>query len=140
MKKVAIVFIILGVVGVVLSNIYTAQLTNELLAAMDMPAQDESVNIFSIVLAGALASLFAILGIVNLIKDKKSIGIGVCLIIFTGVVGGILYLVYFGTKDQNKTEPAIEENNEGANFCPHCGAKLPKDSEFCPECGKKIEE
>ena len=135
MKKAALVFIALGMAFTILSSIKECFIPNEIV-----------VNVFGYIAyivynstCAALALLFGILGIISLNNDKKSIPIGVCLIIFNGIVGGILYLVYFHNKEEEDKKALNTDNNYAGRYCPQCGAKVDDDSTFCSNCGSKLE-
>lgn len=138
MKKAAIIFIIIGTVGVILSGISNIFNYDPQYAEFGLTQEMwKTTSLVSCIFSSLLAILFALLGINSLQKDKKSIGIGVCLILFSGLIGGILYLVYFSKSNQETSSKPSQEN---VHYCPHCGAKIEGDAEFCPMCGKNINE
>ena len=81
MKITTIIFLALGMLVTCYSN-YTEYLNPENL----MPI----VNLISI----ALALVFGTLALVFTIKNKKNVAIGVCALLFSGLIGGILYLCW----------------------------------------------
>ncbi len=56
-----------------------------------------------------LASLFLALATKSIKENKKSVGIGVCNILFCGIVGGIFYLIW-NPDDDNPTEAVAKSD------------------------------
>ena len=81
MKIATIVFLVLGMIVTGAQNISQAMNPENL-----MPI----VNYISI----ALAVIFGILALVFVAQNKKNVAIGVCALLFSGLIGGVLYLCW----------------------------------------------
>ena len=81
MKIATIVFLLLGMIVTGAQNISQAMNPENL-----MPI----VNYISI----ALAVIFGILALVFVAQNKKNVAIGVCALLFSGLIGGVLYLCW----------------------------------------------
>ena len=118
--------------------------------ASAMMASFRASYLVSITLSAVLSGALFGLGIVSLSKGKRYIALGVCLIIFgglTGIIGGILYFVYFSNKA--KEDAMVAENpsdgsynyeySERKKYCRNCGQECKSSDEFCPNCGTRFE-
>lgn len=85
MKTVALVFTILGMIVTFITSSYNF--------CVYLYANYVTMAILSLVL-GVLSVLFGIFAIFDLNKNRKRIWVGVCSLIFCGLVGGILYLCW----------------------------------------------
>lgn len=47
------------------------------------------------------------------------------------------YIDYSLNKDSIKAQP-VNASVKRANFCMHCGTRLPLNAQFCPTCGKRV--
>ena len=81
MKIATIVFLVLGMIVTGWQNVTQAMNPENL-----MPM----VNYISI----ALALVFGILALVFVAQNKKNVAIGVCALLFSGLIGGVLYLCW----------------------------------------------
>ena len=152
MKKVFIGFIIglgsLKVVGSIISLFigpYIKEAFAETLSEILGPEYFESLStaitvsdVISTLTSIAITSLFVILAVKNIVDNDKHTGIGVCLLIFSTIVGGILYFIYFGNLDKEQKNQ-VETNTE-VKYCSNCGFKLPSDAVFCPNCCNRVKE
>ena len=81
MKIATIVFLVLGMIVTGWQNVTQAMNPENL-----MPM----VNYISI----ALALVFGILALVFVAQNRKNVAVGVCALLFSGLIGGILYLCW----------------------------------------------
>jgi hypothetical protein len=81
MKIATIVFLVLGMIVTGAQNISQA---------MNPENLTPIVNYISI----ALALIFGILALVFVAQNKKNVAIGVCALLFSGLIGGVLYLCW----------------------------------------------
>lgn len=102
MKIVALVFTILGVIATLITSTYNF--------CAYFVANHMTLAILSLVL-GALGVMFGFLATSDLYKNRKRIWVGVCNLIFCGLVGGILYLCW-------KPEVAPVNNNKDGYYTP----------------------
>ena len=102
MKTVALVFTILGMIATLITSTYNF--------CVYLYANYVTMAILSLVL-GVLSVLFGIFAISDLNKNRKRIQVGVCNLVFCGLVGGILYLCW-------KPEVAPVNNNKDGYYTP----------------------
>lgn len=102
MKTVALVFTILGMIATLITSTYNF--------CVYLYANYVTMAILSLVL-GVLSVLFGIFAISDLNKSRKRIWVGVCNLVFCGLVGGILYLCW-------KPEVAPVNNNKDGYYTP----------------------
>ena len=57
-----------------------------------------------------LSGVFTIIAINSIVKNNKKIWIGVCDLLFCGVIGGIFYLIW-NPYDANPTEAVVKQKN-----------------------------
>lgn len=148
MKKVYIGFIIglgvITVIGAIVSLFSMGEIRQYLMDILGPEYFDEAAtvvtasDVVSTITSIAITSLFVTLACLNIAKDEKHTAVGVCLLLFSNLISGILYFIYF-SKASSKVEKH-ESNSSGVNFCPNCGGKLDSDVIFCPHCGRKIDE
>ncbi|MEM0467045.1 MAG: zinc ribbon domain-containing protein [Candidatus Thermoplasmatota archaeon] len=62
-------------------------------------------------------------------KRGKSGVIWLLIVILTGIIGLIIWLVVRGEKSQGP-----------ARMCPSCGRSIPEDARVCPYCNKKFDQ
>lgn len=77
----------------------------------------------------------AVSAISSIDTNKKSIGMGVVDLLFSSLVGGILYLCW-------NPEKSIYSNTSKSRHCPICGQEIFKDSPntYCANCRKKLND
>lgn len=102
MKTVALVFTILGMIATLITSSYNF--------CAYLAANSVTMAILSLIL-GVLSVLFGIFAISDLNKNRKRTWVGVCNLIFCGLVGGILYLCW-------KPEIAPVNNNKDGYYTP----------------------
>lgn len=102
MKTVALVFTILGMIATLITSTYNF--------CVYLYANYVTMAILSLVL-GVLSVLFGSFAISDLNKSRKRIWVGVCNLVFCGLVGGILYLCW-------KPEVAPVNNNKDGYYTP----------------------
>lgn len=102
MKIVALVFTILGMIATLITSTYNFYVY--------LYANYVTMAILSLVL-GVLSVLFGFFAISDLNKSRKRIWVGVCNLVFCGLVGGILYLCW-------KPEVAPVNNNKDGYYTP----------------------
>ena len=102
MKTVALVFTILGMIATLITSTYNF--------CVYLYANYVIMAILSLVL-GVLSVLFGIFAISDLNKNRKRIWVGVCNLIFCGLVGGILYLCW-------QPEAVPVNNNKDGYYTP----------------------
>lgn len=102
MKTVALVFTILGMIATLITSTYNF--------CAYLAASSVTMAILSLVL-GVLSVLFGIFAVSDLNKNRKRIWVGVCSLIFCGLVGGILYLCW-------QPEVAPVNNNKDGYYTP----------------------
>ena len=102
MKIVALVFTILGMIATLITSTYNF--------CVYLYANYVTMAILSLVL-GVLSVLFGSFAISDLNKSRKRIWVGVCNLVFCGLVGGILYLCW-------KPEVAPVNNNKDGYYTP----------------------
>lgn len=107
---------------------------------VSMP-DDFSWGLFGL-FAGALCIIPLILFVIWIIlaiwvyKDAQKRGssgaLWLIIVIFTGIIGLIIWLVV--------RPPIGGETPESKRMCPNCGRPIPMDARACPYCAKKFEE
>ncbi len=102
MKTIALVFTILGVIATLITSTYNF--------CAYFVANHMTLAILSLVL-GALGVMFGFLATSDLYKNRKRIWVGVCNLVFCGLVGGILYLCW-------QPEVAPVNNNKDGYYTP----------------------
>lgn len=102
MKIVALVFTILGMIATLITSTYNFYVY--------LYANYVTMAILSLVL-GVLSVLFGFFAISDLNKSRKRIWVGVCNLVFCGLVGGILYLCW-------QPEVAPVNNNKDGYYTP----------------------
>ena len=102
MKIVALVFTVLGIIATLITSTYNF--------CVYLYANYVTMAILSLVL-GVLSVLFGSFAISDLNKSRKRIWVGVCSLIFCGLVGGILYLCW-------QPEVAPVNNNKDGYYTP----------------------
>lgn len=102
MKTVALVFTILGMIATLITSTYNF--------CVYLYANYVTMAILSLVL-GVLSVLFGSFAISDLNKSRKRIWVGVCNLVFCGLVGGILYLCW-------QPEVAPVNNNKDGYYTP----------------------
>lgn len=102
MKTVALVFTILGMIATLITSSYNF--------CAYLAANSVTMAVLWLI-TGVLGVLFGIFAISDLNKNRKRIWVGVCSLIFCGLVGGILYLCW-------QPEVAPVNNNKDGYYTP----------------------
>ncbi len=71
------------------------------------------------------------------------------IVLITGIIGLIIWLIVRGDKPVISSEPTTKvppppqavqaTQTTGAQFCPNCGASIQPNSVFCANCGASLE-
>ena len=77
----------------------------------------------------------AVSAISSIDTNEKSVGMGVADLLFSSLVGGILYLCW-------NPEKSTYSNTSNSRYCPICGQEIFKDSPhtYCANCRKKLND
>jgi ribosomal protein S27AE len=98
-----------------------------------MPRQHVSVGVPMLFMFVAI--LFVIVGFITLFANAAA---GFSLIILGLVVGGINRFVFQMRTKQLEIDAHEAIVNQTVNFCPRCGAQIPRNARFCANCGSPI--
>lgn len=97
--------------------------------------------------------LVAILLAVWVYRDAEKRGesgvLWLIIVLITGIIGLIIWLIVRGDKPVISSEPATKvppppqtvqtTQTTAAQFCPNCGAKTQPNSSFCANCGASLD-
>ncbi len=97
--------------------------------------------------------LVAILLAVWVYRDAEKRGesgiLWLIIVLITGIIGLIIWLIVRGDKPVISSEPTTKvppppqtvqtTQTTGAQFCPNCGASIQSNSIFCANCGASLE-
>lgn len=90
-KYTTIVFTILSIVGLVIASISC------FVSIQFVQQQDKAIVLFTAIFMLAIVALPTIFGLISINyinKDKKSIGMGICNLLFVNIISGILMIIW----------------------------------------------
>lgn len=156
-KRLALIFVPVGMVLSILSNILNYDLLSEAFLENTM------VIVITISMISVIASTLAI---VSILRNRKFVVLGIILIMFSSVIGGVFYFVWQEEKpvftnsesvasvkwicpkchSENyynhicdcgyvKEETTFKQNDR---VCSKCGFENSDDANYCSNCGNKL--
>ena len=131
MKKAAIAFVIVGIIMTIVIGIYQIVTGPQAYAntyyeqfGKDLTDSQYASVVVTYSVMGSLSIIFALLfgglALFDLFKNKKRTWVGVCALLFCGLLGGILYLCYKPSeiyiRPHQHTEPKVADFNDDSDY------------------------